>query len=57
VGRSASGAESPLRSIAKALIWRAFAFCQTMIVSIIFLKEVSTGASALVFRFAFLPIV
>lgn len=44
VGKSASGAESPMRSVAKALIWRAFAFCQTMIVSIIFLKEASTGA-------------
>ena len=40
VGRSSSGAENPMRSIIKALVWRVFAFAQTMVVSLFLIKKV-----------------
>merc|ERR1712192_67985 len=44
VGRSESGEENTMRSVAKALIWRIFAAVNTMVVSTFFVKKASVGA-------------
>lgn len=46
-GKSASGAESPYRSIVKAIIWRLFAAVNTMVVSSFLVsKSASSGGAA-----------
>ena len=44
IGRTEGGKESPYRSLAKALIWRLFAFVNTMVVSLIVVKDAAAGA-------------
>jgi uncharacterized membrane protein len=44
VGRSKDGSDNIMRSVAKALIWRVFAFCNTMVASVLIMKKAKAAA-------------
>jgi len=43
-GRSATDGESPWRSIAKAVAWRLFAVCNTLVMGLLFAKSLSVAS-------------